>query len=136
LADDVMSAHSYQINLTLAWLWIVLGFAGGFWMGLNFHREAWLGGYGSLQRRLCRLGHISFFGLAMVNLMFYFTVRILGLAGAPLVMASWGFVIGAISMPVCCFTMALFPKWRLLFLIPVLSLMAGGLSTLWGIIKL
>jgi hypothetical protein len=85
---------------------------------------------------LYRLGHISFFGLGLVNLMFYFTTRLPSLAGASLAVASWGFVIGAISMPVCCVIMAHQPKLRLLFLIPVLSLIAGGLSTVWEIIKL
>ena len=131
-----MSVHSYQIHLTFAWLGIVLGFAGGFVLGTKFHREEWLGGYGSFRRRLYRLAHISLFGLAVVNLMFYFTVQHLGLAGGLLGFASRGFLVGAISMPICCLIMAHHPKLRPLFLIPVLSLMMGGLSTLWEVINL
>jgi hypothetical protein len=131
-----MNPHLFQINLTLAWLGIALGFASGAALGLNFHREDWLGGYGSFRRRLYRLGHISFFGLAAVNLMFYFTTRLPALAGAPLMVASWAFVIGAIAMPICCFIMAHQPKLRLLFLVPVLSLIVGSLSTIREIIKL
>ena len=131
-----MNPHSFQINLALAWLGMALGFASGSALGLKFHREDWLGGYGSFRRRLYRLGHISFFGLAVVNLMFYFTTRLPALAGASLAEASWGFVIGAIAMPICCFIMAHRPKLRLLFLIPVLSLIVGSLSTIWEIIKL
>jgi len=131
-----MNPHPFQINLTLAWLGIALGFASGSVLGLKFHREDWLGGYASFRRRLYRLGHISFFGLAVVNLMFYFTTCLPVLAGASLAVASWGFVIGAIAMPICCFIMAHQPKLRLLFLIPVLSLIVGSLSTIWEIIKL
>ena len=131
-----MSAHPFQLNLALAWLWIVLGFASGFLLGLHFHREDWLGGYGSLRRRLYRLGHISFFGLAMANLMFYFTAKSLGVFGTPLVIASWSFIVGAVSMPICCFLMAHNPKLRLLFLLPVTTLLAAGVFTLWEIIKL
>jgi hypothetical protein len=131
-----MNPHPFQINLTLAWLGMALAFASGSVLGLKFHREDWLGGYGSFRRRLYRLGHISFFGLAVVNFMFYFTSRLPALEGASLAVASWAFVIGAIAMPVCCFIMAHQPKLRLLFLIPVLSLIVGSLSTIWEIIKL
>ena len=44
-------------------------------LGLFFHRENWLGGYASLKRRMYRLGHISFFGLGAVNLLFWLTVK-------------------------------------------------------------
>lgn len=131
-----MNPHPFQINLTVAWLGIALAFASGSVLGLKFHREDWLGGYGSFRRRLYRLGHISFFGLAVVNLMFYFTTRLPALAGASPTVASWAFVIGAIAMPVRCFIMAHQPKLRLLFLIPVLSLILGSLSTIREIIKL
>ncbi len=131
-----MMAQPFQINLALAWLWIVLGFLTGFVFGTGFHREDWLGGYASFPRRLCRLGHISFFGLAVVNLCFYFTARSLSFVGSWPEVASWAFVAGAISMPCCCFTMAFFPNLRALFLVPVLSLIVGGVSTFTEIIKL
>jgi hypothetical protein len=128
--------NAFAINLALAWLWIVLGFVGGFLLGLKFHREDWLGGYGGFKRRLYRLGHISLFGLAIINLLFYFTARSLGFGGTVSAVASCGFVIGAVSMPICCLVMAHYPRLRLLFLVPVLSLIVGGLSTLWEVIKL
>ena len=125
-----------QINLVLGWLWILLGFGGGFILGLGFHRENWLGGYTSHRRRLYRLSHISFFGLALINLLFYFTAHGLHLAGPPTHWASWGFVIGAVSMPCCCLIMAHRPAWRALFLIPVISLILGGCLTFLEVIKL
>lgn len=36
-----------QLNLTFAWWWIVVGLAAGAVQGLWFHREQWMGGYGS-----------------------------------------------------------------------------------------
>jgi len=69
-------------NLILAWLWILLGFVSGMMLGMFFHGENWLGGYGSFKRRMYRLGHISFFGLGAVNLLFWLTVQNFLLTGA------------------------------------------------------
>jgi len=124
-----------KINLLLAWLWILLGFASGFALGLRFHEENWLGGYASHKRRLYRLAHISFFGLGFANLMFYLTARNFPAASLN-GLASCGFIAGAISMPVCCIIMAHQPKWRALFLIPVLCLITAGTITLWEVAKL
>jgi hypothetical protein len=129
-----MKLFGPQLNLVLAWLWIVAGFVGGLVLGLKFHREDWLGGYASFRRRLYRLGHISFFGLALVNLMFYFTVRVVAFNGCTGAAASWAFIVGALAMPACCFIMAHWPQARLLFALPVVSLLAGGLITLWEVI--
>ena len=125
-----------QLNLLLAWLWILLGFASGFALGTNFHREDWLGGYGSFKRRLYRLAHISFFGLGVLNLMFYLTARQCFSPTLAVKLASGGFLLGGVSMPICCVIMAHRSSWRALFLIPVGSLIAAGLLTLWEITKL
>ena len=122
--------HAPQVNLLLAWLWMLLGFLSGMVLGMFFHREGWLGGYGSFKRRLYRLAHISLFGLGAVNLAFYLTVRAQILSGPRLELAGWAFVLGALSMPACCVLMAHFPRSRLLFSVPVLSLLLGGTLTL------
>jgi len=129
---NVSFAHN---NLLLAWAWVLLGFISGAVLGMRFHREDWLGGYGSLRRRMYRLGHVSFFGLAIVNLMFYFTAQALPSAAAPQFWASQGFMIGAITMPACCLIMAHFPKAQALFAVPVLSLLAASGLTIWSLIK-
>src|ERR1051325_8148801 len=119
-----MNVQTAQLNLIVAWLWVVLGFGTGAVFGLFFQRADWLGGYGSFKRRLYRLGDISFFGLALINLMFYFTVRALAEPGRadplPFVLASWGLAIGAVTMPASCFLMAHRANWRapLLFTVP------------------
>ncbi len=124
-----------QINLALAWTWISLGFLSGLGLGLYFHREGWLGGYASHKRRLLRLAHISFFGLGFVNLGFYLTTQAIGMSGTGLQIASIGFMVGAISMPLCCTVMAYRPKSLLLFSVPVLSLITAGVFTVNCIAK-
>jgi len=83
-----------------------------------------------------RLGHISFFGLGMVNLLFWLTVQNVPLTGPLTGIASWAFIVGAVTMPVCCVVMAHFPKAHPIFAVPVLSLIAGGVLTLLEVIKL
>lgn len=129
----IVPAH---LNLALAWLWILLGFLSGFVLGLFFHREDWLGGYGSFKRRLYRLAHIAFFGTGLVNFAFWLTASRLGWGGTMLNVASWAFAVGAITMPVCCVLMAQSQKFKLAFGIPVFSLMTGAAATLWKVIKL
>ena len=119
----------------MAWLWILLGFVSGMGLGMFFHGENWLGGYGSFKRRMYRLGHISFFGLGTVNLLFFLTVQILA-ASSILSVASSLFIVGAITMPVCCVIMAHFPKAHLIFAIPVLTLIGGGILTVMEVAKL
>jgi len=122
-------------NLIMAWLWILLGFVSGMGLGMFFHGENWLGGYGSFKRRMYRLGHISFFGLGTVNLLFFLTVQILA-ASSILSVASSLFIVGAITMPICCVIMAHFPKAHLIFAIPVLTLIGGGILTVMEVAKL
>ena len=53
-----------DINLLAAWVGCLCGILAGIIPGLMFRRETWMGGYASWPRRLTRLGHISFFGIA------------------------------------------------------------------------
>lgn len=131
-----MNTHGAHLNLVMAWGGILLGFLSGFVLGLWFHREDWLGGYTSLKRRLYRLAHISFFGLALMNFVFYLTAREFTQFSQLANIASWGFIAGAVSMPICCIVMAHQPHWRALFLIPVIGLTTSGLLTLLEVIKL
>src|ERR1044071_4263413 len=108
-----------QLNLIVAWVWILLGFLSGLGLGLFFHDEKWLGGYSSFKRRLYRLCHISFFGLGVLNLCFCLTVKGFGLAGTSVGIASWAFLLGALAMPVCCLLTAHFPSTVACFSIPV-----------------
>jgi hypothetical protein len=126
-----------EINLVFAWLWMLAGFGSGLVMGMFFDREKWLGGYTSLKRRLFRLAHISFFGLGAVNLMFYFTAKYAiapGSLGQEI--AAWGFVAGGITMPLACVIMARWTRAKMVFAVPVLSLLLSGALMVWELIKL
>src|SRR5438876_11454983 len=98
-----MNSHAAQLNLVLAWLWIVVGYAIGFFFGLHFHKEHWLGGYASFQRRLYRLAHISFFGLGAVNFLFYLTTQSFTHGSIAVTVPLWGFVLCAFSLRLFCF---------------------------------
>jgi hypothetical protein len=125
---------SADLNMYAAWVGILGGIVCGAVIGLFFHEEQWLGGYGSYRRRLLRLGHVSFFGLGLVNFMYSTTLKILQLQLAYPQAASTAFLIGAATMPACCFLAAWRKPLRHLFPIPVLSLLIGVLLVLsgWG----
>jgi len=118
-----------KANLVLAWVWILLGFASGALMGLRFHQPDWLGGYASHKRRLYRLGHISFFGLGAVNLLFSLTASFCA-SGTLLQAASMAFVVGAVAMPLACLVFAHNARLHLIFSIPVTALIGGAVLTL------
>ncbi len=119
-----------RINLIAAWVGIALGFLSGMGLGMGFQKEQFLGGYGSHRRRLYRLGHISFFGLAIINFMFWLTVKLEALSGYLIPSASLAFLLGALTMPLCCVLMAHWKQTQALFAIPVISLLYGAIVTL------
>jgi hypothetical protein len=131
-----MNPAPFHINLVSAWIGLLLACISGALMGLKFHEPDWLGGYTSFPRRMIRLGHISFFVLAMVNLMFYLAARSLPPSDSALVAASWLFVVGAITMPVCCALLLRGAEWRNAFVVPVSSLLVAAGITLWKLIPL
>lgn len=113
-----------QFNLIAGWIGILCGMVSGAVHGLWFHHVEWLGGYAAWPRRLTRLGHISFFGLAFINLAFAWSLPSAH-PGPALTLASWALVIGALTMPLCCYAAAFVPAARHAFIIPVLSLITG-----------
>ena len=121
-------------NLLAGWLGMLGGVASGAVIGLFFHREEWMGGYASFRRRMTRLGHISFFGLGFLNMMFAMTTSLVALPPTALRLASAGLIIGAVTMPACCFLSAWRKPFRHLFPIPVAGLSAGIVALLagWG----
>jgi hypothetical protein len=125
-----MKVEAAQLNLLFAWLWIFLGFVSGMILGIFFRGENWLGGYASFKRRMYRLGHISFFGLGAVNLLFWLTLQKIPVLEPLAGVVSWAFIIGGLTMPVCCAVMAHFREAHLLFSVPVLSLILGGVLML------
>jgi hypothetical protein len=121
-----------QINLFLGWIGIMLGIVSGFLLGLRFHEHRWIGGYGSFARRMIRLGHISFFGLGFVNILFALSLARVTIPAGLLPIAENGFALGAVTMPMCCFLTSWKTSFRWLFPVPILSLAAGVTCTLLG----
>ena len=121
-----------QINLLAGWLGMLAGIMSGAITGLFFHRGDWLGGYSSYRRRLTRLGHISFWGLAFLNLFFALTATSMRVEGIPLTIASASLLAGAVTMPACCYLTAWRKSLRHLFPIPVAATLSGVLALLVG----
>ena len=119
------------LHLYAAWIGIFMGFLAGAALGLFFHRDGWLGGYSSWPRRMARLGHISFFGIAFINLAYGVSLTVSEKIVASS-LASALLICGAIGMPLVCFLSAFKKPYRHLFLIPVLSLIIGTLIILKG----
>ena len=113
------------LNVWAAWVGIALGLASGTVQGLFFAREGWLGGYASWPRRMLRLGHISFFGIALLNLAYANTLHLIG-AGPASPVVSALLVAGAVTMPAVCFLAAWRKPLRHLFCVPVLSLVGAA----------
>ena len=116
------------VNLLAAWIGILLGFIAGAVPGLFFHRDDWLGGYGSWRRRMLRLAHISFFGIGIINAVFAFTIDALERGGRAPQSVLWPsslLIAGAMTMPAVCYLSAWRKSFRHLFFVPVLCLVLG-----------
>ena len=124
-----------MINVYAAWIAILVGVLAGTITGVFFHKEKFLGGYDSWTRRLMRLGHVAFFGLGFINLLFALTVRALGIESG-IEAASVLLVIGLITMPTVCYLSAFREVFRHLFFIPVFSVLAGVALFLWRLQQL
>lgn len=116
-------------NLLVGWIGMAAGVLSGALIGLFFHREKWLGGYSSFTRRMLRLGHIAFFGIGFLNILFAFTVAEAEASG----WLAWG--AGALAtsnllMPLTCFLSAWRQPFRHFFFIPVAAASWGILTAI------
>lgn len=122
-----------MVNEAFGWIWFVLGMGSGALLGLGFAREGFLGGYGSWERRILRLGHISFFGLGLINILFALAVARIDAPEAWISVASWALIVGGVTMPLTCALSAWRKPMRNLFPVPVLSLLLGASITAFGL---
>ena len=120
------TTFNLSLNFFAGWMCFLLGAIAGAVIGLRFHREDWLGGYQSFRRRLLRLGHIAFFGLGFINILFALSAGKAPVSqsihAASLLLAG-----GAATMPAVCFFSAWKPVFRHAFFIPVIFT-AGGIG--------
>ena len=110
-----------QINLGVGWIAILIGLLVGAAIGMFFHREDWLDGYGSWRRRMLRLTHIALIGTGLLNIAFALSASVLTID--PPRAASILFIVGAVTMPAVCALSAWQRMFRHLFFIPVVSLL-------------
>lgn len=122
-----------MVNEVFGWVLITLGLLTGTVLGLFFTREDWLGGYSALPRRLVRLGHIALLGLGLLNVLFAGSAPRAQLAEWELAVASWGFMIGGVTMPLVCGLTAWKRPFGALFFIPVASLLTGAITLTRGL---
>jgi len=73
-----------------------------------------------------RLGHVAFFGTGLLNLGFALTARAVPLPLTTITsLASLALLAGAMVMPVTCYLASWRASWRILFVVPVVFLVAG-----------
>ena len=120
-----------ELNVWAAWIGIALGLLSGSIQGLFFARDNWLGGYSSWPRRMLRLGHISFFGIAFLNLAYANALYLLG-ETHPATLPSMLLIAGAVLMPTVCYLAAWHKPLRHLFFLPVLSLLGAASAIIGG----
>src|SRR5690242_6340009 len=95
----------HALNFIAGWWLVLAAFLTGAAIGLGFHREEFLGGYGSFRRRLLRLGHIALAALGAMNVLY-------GVSPLPRpestgsAVAGGLLLAGAIAMPLVCFLAA------------------------------
>ncbi len=114
------------LNYYTGWASIILGFVAGAVIGLFFYKDDWAGGYNSWQRRMMRLGHISFFGLGFINLVFALSINNFQIhltTDLPFYLLA----AGNILMPTVCFLSAYRKNFRQLFPLPVACMLIGTL---------
>ena len=125
----IIAAIGHPLNWFAGWALVLAAFVTGAAIGLGFHREDFLGGYQSFRRRIWRLGHIALAALGMMNVLFALGPTPHDTLGRA---ASLCFVAGGVLMPLICFLAGWREPWRRLFFLPVLTLIAAVVCTLWG----
>ncbi len=123
-----------SVNLTVGWVAVLVGLVSGAAIGTFFHREAWMGGYGSWKRRMIRLTHISLVGTGLLNVAFALSAGAAKLEPEPR-LASARLVVGAATMPAVCALAAWRPAFRHAFFVPVLSLIVATLDIVRAVVR-
>lgn len=132
---DISPYPELRLMLHAIWAGMAMGVLSGALIGMFFAREDLMGGYNSWRRRLTRLGHISFFGLALVNATFVLTRMLVPVDPGMARLAAMCFLVGAASMPTVCFLSAWKQPFRHLFFVPVGGVAIGIFVVLSALLK-
>jgi len=123
-----------QWNMLAGWTGMLLGLVSGGLIGLYFHQESFAGGYASFRRRMMRLGHIAFFGLGIINVVFSLTLEMATISIDYPTIASLSLIGGAFLMPLICFLTAWKKPFRHFFALPVAGVGVALILLLKGMV--
>ena len=123
-------------NLVAGWTGMVLGLIAGAVIGLFIHQESFAGGYGSYRRRMMRLGHVAFFALGIINVLFALTLSTTEVVLSYPRLASSSLIVGAALMPVVCYLAAWKTPFRHAFALPVVCVAITLVLMLQGVVML
>ena len=123
-----------QWNLWAGWTGMMFGLVSGAVIGLRFHREDFAGGYASFPRRMLRIGHLAFFGLGIINVVFALTLTSSGVVLSYPAVASASLAAAVFLMPTVCFLTAWKKPFRHIFPLPVILVAIALISLLEGLL--
>jgi hypothetical protein len=124
-----------QWNMLAGWTGMMFGLLTGAAIGLFFHQESFAGGYGSFRRRMMRLGHVAFFALGIINVIFALTLMTTEVVLSYLKVASLSLIAGAFLMPLICYLTAWKKPFRHLFPLPVVCVAITLVLILQGMVR-
>ncbi len=124
-----------QWNMLAGWTGMMFGLLTGAAIGLFFHQESFAGGYGSFRRRMMRLGHVAFFALGIINVVFALTLTTSEVVLSYPKVASLSLVAGAFLMPLICYLTAWKKPFRHLFPLPVVCVAITLVLILQGMVR-
>ena len=124
-----------QWNLWAGWTGMIFGLVSGAVIGLKFHLEDFAGGYASFRRRMLRIGHLAFFGLGIINVLFALTLTSSGVVLSYPAVAAASLAAAVFVMPAVCFLTAWRKPFRHIFPLPVILVAISLLSLLEGLVK-
>lgn len=121
-------------NMLAGWTSMIFGLIAGAVIGLFIHQESFAGGYSSFRRRMMRLGHVAFFALGIINVVFALTISTTGVDLSYPTVASASLVAGAILMPLTCYLTAWKKPFRHVFTLPVICVATALVLLLHGMV--
>lgn len=119
-------------NVTFGFLWICVGLLLGAPMALAFLRPSWLGGYGSLERRLLRLAHVAFVMLGLLNIVYGHAMNLGAVSIAFQSPVCVSLFAGSVLMPLCLLAGILWRKALWSLPVPFLLVFSGAVCAAAG----